>query len=1003
MKIEASNLLDMQLPIEKVYELPIKSSLNIGKIIYCEKDDNYYFGTKTSWISLKPDVSNLFTLGYSGNTGSTGNIGHRGTIGNTGNTGDTGNTGGTGPTGSTGATGGTGESGGTGGSGETGYRGNIGYMGGRGLSSPTGDIGGTGATGGTGISRDYNSIQGDDEYNEYGVIEVEFLGIDENTISIEIRNIYNGISYTKTNILYSQIINDVYYSEDKTEITIWYTKILPKEFKVSMSNIVYNDTGKDLKIYSSQFITFKLFHSLDGTFKQFTPTIPANKKIIIQVTYIISCSLASMHNLAVVLLGDSKATCISDPKGINWPLIKSFNFLYKTNIKLTVTPSTGYEVKQWFGTDSNIKNIGYVNKIKCHKDEVCIILGLKKFTLQIKIIGLGSVESISDLGIDCPNICCKFDFIYNTTVKLKAFPNANYYFYGWEGQSSVDAVKNALVIMSSNKTITATFKIIQYKLTVILSPSKDSGEVTSDDTFIICGSGCNYNYDSGTQIILTEIAKNNYTFIEWRQDFLTGPILSVLPSLTIIMTSNIIIYAIYLADPILIIYSMLLDNESIYHYPSCEFTINSDVTLYTFFKSSYFLNTHIILKALECASYDFIDWYDWNLKIILSTDINYEFDIKKDIHIYCRFSAQVRLTIDAFNYYNYNMESECTLITDPPNIIFGETYFKVGTRITLHIISKNTSDHRFMYWRKHFTALTDPLNHNVHNTITFTITNDMYLRAYFISPPKILLRPESYEYIDEFHVYSYLTGETTIVKRPKSINLQFGEHIEITYVKPSVASIYPCHSFWTLKGWYSIIPYVLYQFIKCKEGTDRSGSLGFGYTGVLDMIVDTYDIDLFGPLITTSYILPPYQYGDFQIRPSGVVGFDYDPTITDYFIGMPITTIGYFCRSRTVMIFNLNFTTSKFKITPYSDYGWTIKFIISNVFNDQYNTFGGYSDYYISNPIYTSEWMTDSTIQPIILNTSDFPNKTLFIQLRQQSGYSINLNTRFKSIEPYEP
>jgi hypothetical protein len=1002
------------LPIEKVYELYPWSSIDSGRIIYCEIDDNYYFGTQTAWISLKQNFHNLFSLGYSGGIGTTGNIGHRGMIGNTGDTGDFGDTGGSGNSGGTGRIGGTGATGGTGGTGDIGYRGYTGGVGGHGKSAKTGGTGETGRTGGTGTPGDVLSIQGIPEYgNEYAVIEVDFLGIDENTISVEVRNVYNGFVYPKTNILSNQIVNNIYYSSDKSEITIWYDMVLPKVFKVSVSNIIYNDTGKDLKIYSSQFITFKLFHSLDGTFKEFTPMIQPNARISIQVTYLLSCSTGSVHNLSVFMIGDPNAKCISTPYGIDCFSLCTNKFLYKTNVKLTITPSPKYEIKIVFGADIVINNIAYI-RIRCEDVSIGIIFKKKQFILKVIIIGIGTVTSSLQFGIDCPTICCEHKIDVDTIVRLKEIPGVSYIFSKWINHDSVDIVTgDAVVLIDRNRTVTAVFEIINVTLTVKVLAS-GYGTVTSEDTFISTSTIQHQIYKINTSVKLTQVPVINHLFINWTENTTSGSILATTNDLIVIVSSNKTVCANYKQFPILICLCVYQSGSNYINLKVTEaaYTVNSGIKIiYT--HEYYPFNTHIILESFDIIpKYKFLNWYDKDSNTVLSINNIYDFNINKDTNIYCLFSIKVTLFVNSYliipqTLHHQLFNSKVTLISTP-NVNLGvvNTFYS-GIKITLHISSNDISKYRFLKWsipigsyQQQYAAI----NNNIHSTITFTLTTDLIINVFFVSPASFVLT--SVEYInplDKCEVYSHLTGvTTTVVNSAKYFrNLQFGEKFTITFI--NIPSPKPCGPLLIFRGFTNYgYSSSITGFIKCQIGKDRSGPLGFGYTGPIDIIIDTGDVDLFGPLITDATIIGvdiiDIKY-ETVIMVDKMPGFDYSPGIIPIGPSFPKYASSYFCRSNVIIIFNLNISTLKFKIISSPNYGEPVRFHIYNQFYPDIHLYGGLRIPSKCIPFYTSVWMTDSTIQPIILNTSDFPNKTLYIMI-EQKGSMQTLNIRLDSIDP---
>ena len=124
--------------------------------------------------------------------------------------------------------------------------------------------------------------------------------------------------------------------------------------------------------------------------------------------------------------------------------------------------------------------------------------------------GSGTVTS-NPAGINCGADCSE-SYIYNTSVTLTAAPAAGSTFTGWSGACS--GTGSCVLSMTSAKSVTATFTINTYTLTV----SKDgtgSGTVTSNPAGINCGSTCSYAFAYNTVVTLTASPTSPSTFGGW--------------------------------------------------------------------------------------------------------------------------------------------------------------------------------------------------------------------------------------------------------------------------------------------------------------------------------------------------------------------------------------------------------------------------------------------------------------------------------------------------------
>jgi len=998
------------LPIEKTFKLKTWESSDIGKVIYCEYDDDFYLGTKTGWVKLNQQ--------FTGGSGETGGIGLRGLIGSIGGTGGTGNTGRTGGTGGTGDTGGTGGTGFTGDTGGTGRRGNSGGIGGRGQSAKTGGSGGTGHIGQTGLCAESISIQGDGEYGiEYGVIEVEFLGISYDEISLEIKDVYNGISYPKTIIFVNTRINNIYYSEDKSEITIWHEKVYPKEFKVSISNIVYNDTGKDLKIYSSQFITFRLFNSLDGTFKQFTPTILPGKKIIIQVIYIIECTKGSLHNLKVLKIGDPDAIIISDPEGIKCGEECDNVFSYKDEIKLFAQPSNYmYEFKKWIGCDTTIKNIAYV-KMKCQERIIAALFKKRRFILTVKIIGVGKVETVTTSDINCPD-SCEYEYEINTVVILKESPGYAHKFKYWIIDSHdifTDTRETINIKITRNISVSAVFEVIKYSVSITIIDSWNGCVTGDNDKIKVCDTNVySYIYGSKFTLLVSKI-RDGYYFSHWTEPYKTE-ILSISNALDIEVIKPIHLWCHFKEQPALRVFPKVVNDTYTY---SNKFSVNSEI--FTFYYKHLPLNTHVSVSISYIdPTYEFVDWYDYDNEVILTTSQSYEFDLTEDRRIQCRFAGEVKIYVSALNYARYTdgftgsnymkVTSSISGLNFKPDINYPNRYnhtsstrCKYSAIFTLTIESTDPDKERFDFWQ--FGIFPDQTTiHSRKLTVTINVSeyvrSELWIYVRFRVAPTLWFLADQRALINNVILYSFKSGEKkqTDITMPAyylsmcSYQASFGEHLQIEYLNPEGTDISDyCNQlrFFSFEGSSSLS-------LPCSPESDRGGLLGFGYTGIVDLIVPTYEVETYGEFnseytyFESKYIYPVGWGQELRIHLGFI--FDYSPTELTSPLSLISKNYSLECKAQFVTIYNLNFSEPNIKLIPYDDYGCPYQFYIFNKMQFYFN---------FSSALYQSDVMSDDNHNDIILKTSDFPNKIMIVYMKSFSSYYTR-NARFK-IEGYTP
>ncbi len=180
-----------------------------------------------------------------------------------------------------------------------------------------------------------------------------------------------------------------------------------------------------------------------------------------------------------------------------------------TMVTLTATPSSGYQFSGWSGDLSGSTNPATIT-MNANKS-VTATFTVIQHTLTVNTAGSGNV------ALDPPG------GTYNTgtVVTLTATPSSGYQFSGWSGDLS-GSTNPATITMNANKSVTATFTVIQLTLTV---NTVGSGSVALDPP------GGTYN--TGTVVTLTATPTSGYQFSGWSGDLngSTNPV-------TITMSAN---------------------------------------------------------------------------------------------------------------------------------------------------------------------------------------------------------------------------------------------------------------------------------------------------------------------------------------------------------------------------------------------------------------------------------------------------------------------------------
>jgi hypothetical protein len=124
----------------------------------------------------------------------------------------------------------------------------------------------------------------------------------------------------------------------------------------------------------------------------------------------------------------------------------------------------------------------------------------------------GTVTS-SPAGIDCGS-ACEAEYPEGETVTLTGAGGANAKAVEWEGCDAVSPQNRCEVTMSEAKLVTARFDLVKRKLTVAKAGS-GTGTVTSSPAGIDCGSVCEAEYDSGTEVTLSAALGPDTEAVKW--------------------------------------------------------------------------------------------------------------------------------------------------------------------------------------------------------------------------------------------------------------------------------------------------------------------------------------------------------------------------------------------------------------------------------------------------------------------------------------------------------
>jgi len=213
--------------------------------------------------------------------------------------------------------------------------------------------------------------------------------------------------------------------------------------------------------------------------------------------------------------GVSGSGVTSNPAGIN-TIGGDFTQDYDihTLVTLTANASATAYFSGWTGggCDAVTANTCTVSMDQAHSVTADFS---RHWQLTVNNAGGGSVTS-NPGGIDCPATACNKFFDDGSSVTLSATPaSADYLFSGWSG-ACTNLSGTCVVSMTQARTVTATFSIKQFDLSVSKTGSgATNSTISTDIAGINCGIDCLQTYDINTAVVLTATPAANAIFSSW--------------------------------------------------------------------------------------------------------------------------------------------------------------------------------------------------------------------------------------------------------------------------------------------------------------------------------------------------------------------------------------------------------------------------------------------------------------------------------------------------------
>jgi len=204
------------------------------------------------------------------------------------------------------------------------------------------------------------------------------------------------------------------------------------------------------------------------------------------------------YGLTVVKTGTGNGTVNSSPAGINCGSNCSGTYIQGTSVTLTAAASSGSVFAGWSGACSGTGDC--VVMMDSSKSVTATFNSQPQNSLIVVKTGTGDgTVASSPAGINCGSDCSG-TYIQGTSVTLTATPSSGSAFAGWAGACS--GTGDCVVMMDSDKAVTATFEINTYTITVT---GGAGGSITPGTVTVSYGSNQTFTVSANTYYHIADV------------------------------------------------------------------------------------------------------------------------------------------------------------------------------------------------------------------------------------------------------------------------------------------------------------------------------------------------------------------------------------------------------------------------------------------------------------------------------------------------------------------
>lgn len=207
---------------------------------------------------------------------------------------------------------------------------------------------------------------------------------------------------------------------------------------------------------------------------------------------------------------------------------------YGKLMRLTATPATNYQFRDWYENGSLYSTDNPLNVYVNSDREFTANFELKKYVYNVPASTGGSVTGNGT-------------YTHGTSVTLRAVPDAHYNFSGWKyrktGSGQIDYITSNPITMTAGIVWTSNYNNQLAPLEAVFVAKTHTLTFTSNKTNVATLTGAGSYYYGSTANINVTVTNNSYEFVHWED--VSGNVISERPDIQLLIEANTTLKAVF--------------------------------------------------------------------------------------------------------------------------------------------------------------------------------------------------------------------------------------------------------------------------------------------------------------------------------------------------------------------------------------------------------------------------------------------------------------------------